>query len=140
MFPRFVRNWSSCIFTNIFRFVFHRYFVNWFHEKLRFLAPATRAALFNFREFWISEGGSNYGLDINKCTVYGGLCEHPQQLQYCHGTCLKWSKLMWLIVVLNYVRNWVLIWIFPPREFSAENRFKKFEANKTNNFLPYQMK
>ena len=36
------------------------------------LAPATRAALFNFRELWTVQGASNFGLDINRCTVYGG--------------------------------------------------------------------
>ena len=36
------------------------------------IAPATRAALFNFRELWTVQGASNFGLDINRCTVYGG--------------------------------------------------------------------
>ena len=47
------------------------------------IAPATRPALLSFREQWINDGGLNTGLDINRCTVYGGLCEHPEQLKYC---------------------------------------------------------
>lgn len=39
----------------------------------------------NYREAWVSEGGPNFGLDINKCTSYGGLCEHESQLYYCGG-------------------------------------------------------
>ena len=36
------------------------------------LAPATRPALTTFRDDWISDGGANTGLDIYRCTVYGG--------------------------------------------------------------------
>ncbi len=36
------------------------------------VAPAARAALERFREDWRAQGGPNAGLDIHKCTVYGG--------------------------------------------------------------------
>ena len=62
-----------------------------FHSN--WIAPATRPALLSFREQWINDGGPNTGLDINRCTAYGGLCEHPEQLKYCisAGTSLEKS-------------------------------------------------
>jgi hypothetical protein len=46
-----------------------------FHEigPILFIpAPASRAALTKFREDWISFGGKNIGLEITRCTAYGG--------------------------------------------------------------------
>ena len=37
------------------------------------VAPASRPALLNFRSNWIQKGGLNSGLDVMRCTVYGGL-------------------------------------------------------------------
>ena len=39
--------------------------------------------MIDFREKWITEGALNFNLDLMQCTAYGGLCEHPRQLDYC---------------------------------------------------------
>ena len=65
------------------------------------VATASRAALLNFRERWIAMGGPNAGLDINRCTANGGLCEHPQQLEYC-GKSSSVASLHLLLMLFAY--------------------------------------
>ncbi|XP_059097994.1 uncharacterized protein LOC131892224 isoform X2 [Tigriopus californicus] len=82
---------------------------NCFHDQVRILykrvdrrrgirklqGPASRAALADFRSNWQHEYPH---LNINQCVAYGGLCEHPKQLEYCGIGSRNGGNVLWLVL------------------------------------------
>ncbi|XP_059097992.1 uncharacterized protein LOC131892224 isoform X1 [Tigriopus californicus] len=59
------------------------------------ISPASRAALADFRSNWQHEYPH---LNINQCVAYGGLCEHPKQLEYCGIGSRNGGNVLWLVL------------------------------------------